>query len=70
VAGHLHGVPIAIKELFDVAHLPATHGSQALAAALRLDEILDRELASPRPAHHGSHGSIRPEIYTQLGHLA
>ena len=30
-AGHLHGVPIAVKELFDVAHMPATYGSQALA---------------------------------------
>jgi aspartyl-tRNA(Asn)/glutamyl-tRNA(Gln) amidotransferase subunit A len=32
--GHLHGVPIAVKELFDVAHLPATYGSQALAGAV------------------------------------
>jgi Asp-tRNA(Asn)/Glu-tRNA(Gln) amidotransferase A subunit family amidase len=34
VAGYLHGVPIAVKELFDVAHLPATYGSQALAGAV------------------------------------
>jgi Amidase len=26
--GHLHGVPIAVKELFDVENLPATYGSQ------------------------------------------
>ena len=26
--GHLHGVPIAVKELFDIAHLPATYSSQ------------------------------------------
>jgi len=32
--GPLHGVPIAVKELFDVAHLPATYGSQALAGAV------------------------------------
>ena len=32
--GHLHGVPIAVKELFDVAHLPATYGSHALAGAV------------------------------------
>ena len=32
--GHLHGVPIAVKELFDVAHLPATYGSRALAGAV------------------------------------
>jgi aspartyl-tRNA(Asn)/glutamyl-tRNA(Gln) amidotransferase subunit A len=32
--GHLHGVPIAVKELFDVAHLPATYGSGALAGAV------------------------------------
>jgi aspartyl-tRNA(Asn)/glutamyl-tRNA(Gln) amidotransferase subunit A len=32
--GHLHGVPIAVKELFDVANLPATYGSQALAGAV------------------------------------
>jgi len=32
--GHLHGVPVAVKELFDVAHLPATYGSQALAGAV------------------------------------
>jgi aspartyl-tRNA(Asn)/glutamyl-tRNA(Gln) amidotransferase subunit A len=32
--GQLHGVPIAVKELFDVAHLPATHGSHALAGAV------------------------------------
>jgi aspartyl-tRNA(Asn)/glutamyl-tRNA(Gln) amidotransferase subunit A len=30
---HLHGVPIAVEELFDVAHLPATYSSQALAGA-------------------------------------
>ncbi len=29
--GQLHGVPIAVKELFDVAHPPATYGSHALA---------------------------------------
>jgi aspartyl-tRNA(Asn)/glutamyl-tRNA(Gln) amidotransferase subunit A len=27
--GPLHGVPIAVKELFDVENLPATYGSQA-----------------------------------------
>jgi aspartyl-tRNA(Asn)/glutamyl-tRNA(Gln) amidotransferase subunit A len=27
-------VPIAVKELFDVAHLPATYGSHALAGAV------------------------------------
>jgi len=32
--GPLHGVPIAVKELFDVAHLPATYGSDALAGAV------------------------------------
>ena len=32
--GHLHGVPIAVKELFDVARLPATYGSQALAGSV------------------------------------
>jgi aspartyl-tRNA(Asn)/glutamyl-tRNA(Gln) amidotransferase subunit A len=32
--GHLHGVPVAVKELFDVARLPATYGSQALAGAV------------------------------------
>ena len=32
--GPLHGVPIAVKELFDVADLPATYGSQALAGAV------------------------------------
>ena len=32
--GHLHGVPIGVKELFDVANLPATYGSQALAGAV------------------------------------
>jgi len=32
--GQLHGVPIAVKELFDVAHLPATYGSHALAGAV------------------------------------
>jgi aspartyl-tRNA(Asn)/glutamyl-tRNA(Gln) amidotransferase subunit A len=32
--GPLHGVPIAVKELFDVAHLPATYGSPALAGAV------------------------------------
>ena len=30
---HLQGMPIAVKELFDVAHLPATYSSQALAGA-------------------------------------
>jgi len=32
--GPLHGVPIAVKELFDVAHLPATYGSAVLAGAV------------------------------------
>ena len=32
--GQLHGVPIAVKELFDVARLPATYGSYALADAV------------------------------------
>jgi len=32
--GPLHGVPIAVKELFDVAHLPATYGSHALTGAV------------------------------------
>jgi aspartyl-tRNA(Asn)/glutamyl-tRNA(Gln) amidotransferase subunit A len=32
--GPLHGVPIAVKELFHVAHLPATYGSDALAGAV------------------------------------
>jgi aspartyl-tRNA(Asn)/glutamyl-tRNA(Gln) amidotransferase subunit A len=32
--GQLHGVPIAVKELFDVAHLPATYGSHILAGAV------------------------------------
>jgi aspartyl-tRNA(Asn)/glutamyl-tRNA(Gln) amidotransferase subunit A len=32
--GPLHGVPVGVKELFDVAGLPATYGSQALAGAV------------------------------------
>jgi aspartyl-tRNA(Asn)/glutamyl-tRNA(Gln) amidotransferase subunit A len=32
--GQMHGVPIAVKELFDVAHLPATYGSHALVGAV------------------------------------
>jgi aspartyl-tRNA(Asn)/glutamyl-tRNA(Gln) amidotransferase subunit A len=32
--GPLHGVPIGVKELFDVAHLPATYGSHALAGSV------------------------------------
>jgi Asp-tRNA(Asn)/Glu-tRNA(Gln) amidotransferase A subunit family amidase len=32
--GQLHGVLIAVKELFDVAHLPATYRSHALAGAM------------------------------------
>lgn len=32
--GHLHGVPIAVKELFDVENLPATYGSKARAGAV------------------------------------
>lgn len=32
--GPLHGVPIAVKELFDVENLPATYGSQARAGAV------------------------------------
>ena len=32
--GQLHGVPIAVNELFDVAHLPAIYGSHALAGAV------------------------------------
>lgn len=31
--GPLHGVPVGVKELFDVAGLPATYGSQARAGA-------------------------------------
>jgi aspartyl-tRNA(Asn)/glutamyl-tRNA(Gln) amidotransferase subunit A len=32
--GQLHGVPIAVKELFDVENLPATYGSQARAGVV------------------------------------
>jgi Asp-tRNA(Asn)/Glu-tRNA(Gln) amidotransferase A subunit family amidase len=32
--GPLHGVPVGVKELFDVAGLPATYGSQARAGAV------------------------------------
>jgi aspartyl-tRNA(Asn)/glutamyl-tRNA(Gln) amidotransferase subunit A len=32
--GHLHDVPIAVKELFDVGNLTATYGSQARAGVV------------------------------------
>jgi aspartyl-tRNA(Asn)/glutamyl-tRNA(Gln) amidotransferase subunit A len=34
--GPLHGVPVGVKELFDVEGLPATYGSQARAGAVAL----------------------------------
>jgi aspartyl-tRNA(Asn)/glutamyl-tRNA(Gln) amidotransferase subunit A len=52
--GHLHGVPIAVQELFDVAHLPATYGSQALAGAVAsADAEVIRRLRRAGP-HQGA----------------
>jgi aspartyl-tRNA(Asn)/glutamyl-tRNA(Gln) amidotransferase subunit A len=54
--GQLHGVPIAVKELFDVENLPATYGSQARAGVVAAaDSEVVRRLRRTVSVRLGAH---------------